>query len=375
MCKPIGLILDTRQYLHIGLMQKISYLDTRKENIMPTLQFDEKLCETCPTGACLVKCKYIDLDKEQAKAEMIKISRGEDSVVFDACVTCYACEEYCKRGNHPFYLITERREEKGLLTAPRAITRQWINIGEPQGRYKLGKIGKKVLSLGFVPEFLDMVSGKLFEDIMPSFVFGQEFFCNVVYIHFANTSIIKQRLPMIMENFRELGVDEVVCLHDECYGSFSHLAPAYGIEVPFRPIHYFDFLYERLQQLNDQIKPLNIKVAYQRPCSSRLSSNKHNRVKQIMELIGAELVEREYQDENALCCGGIYAMLYGYDFANDVQEKNINDMLKSGAQYCVFNCPACQNTLGEKVAKRGIRPIHIIDLCKMAIGDKPLPED
>jgi hypothetical protein len=26
--------------------------------------------------------------------------------------------------------------------------------------------------------------------------------------------------------------------------------------------------------------------------------------------------------------------------------------------------------LSEKVSKRGIKPIHIIDLCKMAIGEK-----
>jgi hypothetical protein len=341
---------------------------------MPTLQFDERICETCPTGACLVKCRYMDVDRDQAKAEMRNISRGEDSFVFDACVTCYGCEEYCTRGNHPFYLITEKREEKGLLTTPRAITNQWINIGEPQGRYKLGEIGKRILSFGFMPGFLKMARGKLFEDIMPSFVFGQEFFCNVVYIHFANTSVIKKRLPQVMENFKKLGAEEVICLHDECYGSFAHLAPAYGIEVPFRPIHYFDYLYDRLKQLSDQIAPLHIKAAYQRPCSSRLSPGKHHLVRDIMGLIGVDLVEREYQDENALCCGGIYAMLYGYDFAKDVQKSNIDDMADHGAQYCVFNCPACQDTLGEKLAKRRIRPVHVIDLCKMAIGEKPLPE-
>jgi Fe-S oxidoreductase len=45
-------------------------------------------------------------------------------------------------------------------------------------------------------------------------------------------------------------------------------------------------------------------------------------------------------------------------------------MLKTGAEYSVFNCPACQSTLSEKVAQKGLKPIHIIDLCKMAIGEK-----
>ena len=337
---------------------------------MLNLKFDENVCTTCPTGDCLVKCQYMDVDKDTAIEEMLKISRGEDSFVFNDCVTCYGCEEYCKRGNHPFYLITEKREEKGLLTSPRAVTRQWINIGEPQGKYRLGKVEEKLLAFGFMPEFLRWVKGRLFEDVMPSFAFGQEFFCNVVYIHFANTSIIKERLPIIVDNYKKLGVKEVVFIHDECYGAFTHLAPAYGIEVPFKSTHYYEYLYGRLQELKDEIRPLNIKVAYQRPCSSRLSADKHHYLADIMKLIGVDLVEREYQDENALCCGGIFSMCFGYGLADDVQKRNIADMEEHGAEYCVFNCPACQSALGEKIAKRGIKPVHMIDLCRMAIGEK-----
>jgi hypothetical protein len=314
------------------------------------------------------------LEVDEAKDEMMKIIRGEDSCVLQDCVTCYGCEEYCRRGNHPFYLITERREQKGILTSPRAITRQWINIGEPRGKYKLGDIEKTVLSLGFMPELLDLVRGRLFEDVMPSYVFGQEFFCNVVYIHFATTSIIKERLPFVIDNFRKLGVEDVVCMHDECYGAFASLAPAYGMEVPFKPIHYFEYLVKRLKELSQEIRPLNIKAAYQRPCSSRLSADKHRLVGDIMELLGVDLVEREYQGENALCCAEILRMMYGYNLAHDVQKRNIDDMVAHGAEYCIFNCPACYNAMATKVAKRGIRPLHIIDLCRMALGEKPKME-
>ena len=207
---------------------------------MYSLKFDVNVCQTCPTGDCLVKCQYLHLDKETAVAEMVKIGQGADSFVLNDCVTCYACEEYCRRGNHPFYLITERRQEKGILTAPRAITRQWINIGEPQGKYRLGEVKERVLSFGFMPEFLGWIKGRLFEDVMPSYIFGQEFFCNVVYIHFADTAVIKERLPQVVDNFRKLGVKEVIFLHDECYGAFTQLAPAFGIDVPFQSIHYYE---------------------------------------------------------------------------------------------------------------------------------------
>ena len=113
---------------------------------MYALKFDGDLCKTCPTSDCLVKCQYIDIEKDDAREEMVKVFEGKDSFILNECITCYGCEEYCKRGNHPFYLITERREEKGILTSPRAITNQWINIGEPQGKYRLGEIKEKILS-------------------------------------------------------------------------------------------------------------------------------------------------------------------------------------------------------------------------------------
>ena len=341
---------------------------------MYTLKFDINRCKTCPTGDCLVKCQYMDLEKTEATNEMIKIAEGVDSPVLHDCVTCYACEEYCRRGNHPFYLITEQRQAKGILAAPRAITRQWINIGAPRGKVRLGQVKGKVLSFGFMPELLQLVKGRLFEDVMPSFVFGQEFFCNVVYIHFSNTSIIMERLPQVLENFRKLGVKEVVCMHDECYGSFASLAPAYGMEVPFKPIHYFEYMYNRLHELKKVVSPLHLKATYQRPCSSRLSPDTHHFVRDILSFIGVELVDRKYQDENALCCGDILGMNFGYELKNDVQSRNIDDMAAHGAEYCAFNCSACQNVLAAKVAKRGIKPIHLIDLCRMAIGEQPSTE-
>ena len=65
-----------------------------------------------------------------------------------------------------------------------------------------------------------------------------------------------------------------------------------------------------------------------------------------------------------------YIKSNGYKVANDVQKRNIDDMVDSGAQYSVFNCPACYAALAHKVAKIEIKPIDIIDLCRIAIGEK-----
>jgi Fe-S oxidoreductase len=63
--------------------------------------------------------------------------------------------------------------------------------------------------------------------------------------------------------------------------------------------------------------------------------------------------------------------MFGYDLATDVQNRNIVDIVESGAEYCIFNCHGCQSALSEKVESRGIKPVHMVDLCRLAIGENP----
>lgn len=257
-----------------------------------------------------------------------------------------------------------------MFTAARPITNQWINMTEMQGKFLVGDIKDKALSCCYIPELGVLGTGEIFKDVAAAGVFGAEFMCPAVHTHFAKMSVIKERLPVVIENFRRLGVKEVICLHDECYGTFTSIASAYGMEVPFKPVYYMDYLLERMKELKSKIKPLNITVAYQRPCSNRLIPDKLPLVKKILKLIGVKMPKRVYQDENCLCCGEVIRSVSGYKLADDVQKRNIDDMLQTGAEYCMFNCPACQMALAEKVSKRGLKPVHIIDLCKMAIGEK-----
>jgi Fe-S oxidoreductase len=313
------------------------------------------------------------MDRDRAREEMVKTGRGEDSILLEQCACCYGCEEYCPQGNHPCYLISDRRDEKGILAASRPVTDQFILIGEPRGQHELGMVGEVALSFCKFEPLKAIGRGKLFEQVASSYVAGAEFMCPAVYLHFGKTSVIKERLPRVIERISGLGIKQLICLHDECYGTFTSIAPAFGMEVPFKPVHYLEYVHGRLQELKSEITPLNITVAHQRPCSSRLSSDKFHFVKNILDLIGVELVDRKYQGETTLCCGEPMRVAELEETADDVQQRNIADMLAHQVEYCIFNCPACQIALSEKVSKKGIVPLHITDLCKMALGETVEP--
>ena len=71
----------------------------------------------------------------------------------------------------------------------------------------------------------------------------------------------------------------------------------------------------------------------------------------IFSLIGVERLNRKYDKQKALCCAEIFRMGKGPDLADDVQKRNLDDMLESGAEYVVFNCPACWDSLADKVCR------------------------
>ncbi len=346
---------------------------------MIKLNFDENKCLACDTRDCLTKCQYMDLDVSEAGAEIEKLINGEDSRVLYECRTCYACEEYCPMDNHPFYLIVKRQEELDIPPLPEPIIKQGVQLGIPfRGDPKIEEINGPVLNMGvFSPLYPSLIQGsKLFEGLTPISTDGRKmhhFFCQLMYLHFARTSVINERLPAVIDTINSFKPTKVVHFHDECYGTYTHYAPAFGIDVPFTSVHLFEYLYHRLLELKDQIQPLNYKVCYQRPCSSRLSSDKHKYVDKIFKLVGCEHVKREYMDENALCCGSTILSQRregSRRFSLELQNRNISDMKQAGAELCIFNCPACMQTMGKQVAESGIMPIWMSDLCRMAIGEK-----
>jgi hypothetical protein len=223
---------------------------------MYTLMHDVEICAGCPTVDCLMKCQYIQVNMETARDEMVKIGKGADSFVLDQCACCYGCEEYCAMGNHPCYLISEQREAKGILAAPRPVTDQFIIFGAPHGDFETGVVKETAISKCYAEDMKGMARGKLFDDIADSYVAGDEVMCPAVYLHFAKTSIIKERLPRVIKKISDLGINKLICLHDECYGVYTSLAPAYGMTVPFEPVHYMEHLYHRLQELKGEITPL-----------------------------------------------------------------------------------------------------------------------
>lgn len=337
--------------------------------------FHKDRCDFC--GDCLARCHYLDFDKESGSQAFQKLVQGEKVDWLYDCVTCIACNEYCPQGARPFDLILQTMEEAGDFTDPELkakMAKRFAAEGEPRPVTPEGKVMSICVMEGSMPWALN---GKLFEGL--TLLKGRHFFCNVLFAHMGDESIMRDRLQDLVDNLATSGAKEIVFIHDDCYALMKGMAPEFGIELPFRPVPIFEYLRDYLKEHKDDISKLDMKVAYQRPCASRYTPEKDYLLDEIFELIGVEKVQRQYDGINAICCGvelaGPNLKLFprGKNF-EPFREKNVIDAKDHGAEAMVYLCPMCFRTLGGKVRDMGMKNYMISDICRLALGEE-LPED
>jgi Fe-S oxidoreductase len=315
----------------------------------------------------------VEYDRERAVREITALIEGRDADILRQCITCVACNEYCPTGASPFDLILKLQEKTGALPALQAnVPRMAQGIASMPSQVVKGSPGKPVLSLCVAEPVMPpgTIEGQLFEGL--TLLKGGEYFCLIGYVHSAVESPIRENAARFVENLSKVGTKEIVFLHDDCYAMLTNKVKDYGIEVPFRPVHIFEYLLTYLKEHRKNITKVGKTVAYQRPCASRYTPEKDAMLDELFELIGVERPVRKYERENALCCSGPVVRL-DRERALKIQDMNLTDAKGTGAEAMIFLCPWCLRTLGEASRQRGLAPILITDLCRVALGEKPFP--
>ena len=331
--------------------------------------WDASKCDLC--GECLVRCLYVEYDKEKAAANIQALMDEKDAEILHRCVTCCACREYCPTGADPFDLILRAMEEKKTFPVPPDMAKIFDLAATVPASVSIGDSDKPALSICIMEGSLPpgAVDGEMFKGM--TIVKGGDYFCYVGYIHLGQESPVEQHARQFIDNLAALGKD-IVFLHDDCYAMVDAKIRDYGIMVPFRYMHLYEYMRNYLRDHQSRIRPLGKKVAYQRPCASRYTPAKDAFLDEIFQLIGVERVARRYDREEGLCCTGAFVRVYP-DLAREIQAKNIDDAVASGADALVTLCPMCDRVLRKPSAAKGLTKIYVTDLCRIALGELPYP--
>jgi Fe-S oxidoreductase len=328
--------------------------------------FHKERCDLC--GDCLVKCQWIEADTAKAALWMAQMMDGARTPVIDQCITCYACNEICPTRANPFDLIA------GLQEKFQRVSKEIIDMTEAKFTFTgeltdLPKADRIMNICVFGKTDGHLMKGELYD--LPK-IGGKPFFCWILFSHMGAESVQHQHAQEFVDRLAATGAKEIVCFHDDCYAMLAGMAPEYGIEVPFRVIHLSEYLVEYLTANKNRITPLNLKIAYQRPCASRHTPEKEHFIDQLFALCGVTRVERTFDRENAKCCAAVKLLLDAGDPGPDVAE-NIMDAVTAGAAAIVCLCPMCMHSLEAAAGENQLPVIFLGDIARMALGEIPVP--
>jgi Fe-S oxidoreductase len=276
----------------------------------------------------------------------------------------------CPENANPFDLINERQEESGTFKLSEEGIRMFEMGSKMPSKIIKGDPGKPFMNLCSLGDILPgVIEGQLFEGL--TFLKGGKYFCYFGWIHAAKPSIVKKYAELFVNNLTETGAKEIICFHDDCYAMLTSKVKEYNIDLKFQPIHIIEYLRDYVKEHIDQVKKLNMKIAYQQPCASRYTFDKDKMLDQLFELIGVERVARKYDRETALCCGGVQASML--NIAKEESDKwkmrNIIDAKENGAEAMVFLCPICVLNLRTRAKMEGLEPYFISNLVRLALGE------
>jgi ferredoxin len=174
--------------------------------------WDSSKCDLC--GDCLVKCRYVDYDKDQAVAEIKLLMEGKEADILNKCITCVACNDYCPTGADPSNLIFKMQEKIG--TCPIAVVGKPVldemakgleGRGEPSQLVE-GDPDKPVLSFdafqfGQFPE--GTLDSMLFKGM--TVVRGSEYMSLVGSVHMGGESFSEKYAQNVIDKLACLGKD------------------------------------------------------------------------------------------------------------------------------------------------------------------------
>lgn len=329
------------------------------------MAFDLSKCKRC--GDCFYRCHYTDYGRSEAIDQMLNLISGRVTDIITACVTCVACNEYCQHGANPFDLLQWRQEKTDRYTTTASYLQLVEGIDQSPSEVIPGRPGRPVINVCAVDVIPNLFEGRLFEGC--TFLMGGAFESALGWIHAGKETPLQNNLQQKIDALAQTGFTEIIMFHDDCYAAYTTKAMAYRMAVPFTVTHYVEYLRDSLQALRDQIVPLNIKIAYQRPCSSRYSPWLDEVLDELFSLCGVERVNRMYDRTNALCCGCPVSPHLGHQVGRGYLKRNIQDALDHGAEAMVFMCPFCAMQMRDEVADTGMTPVFLTNLARMALGE------
>ncbi len=351
--------------------------------------FNQETCKRC--GLCLQLCPFIEMPKEETKAEIERmIELKESTIILKNCAGCAFCDVICPTQSNPSHLrkeiLSRKSSDKGraclsLITDEVPFNMMTIGLEfEPEEQlkdmdaYLNPDPNEEVFYLGCALShiYTDLAKTKLLERLPK--VGGMKYCCGV-YVHSFGEEEAKIKGRQLLKEFEKLGTKKLITFCTGCDDIIGDVYPKIIPEFDIETVNIATYLLQEHQKGKIAFThPIHKRVTFHDPCAWRMLGPKiRENPRKLLQLMGAEIAEMKHNRQKSLCCG-TPLVISGKNpqLASKIAEKRVSEAREIGAEAIVVSCTGCFTGLVEKAEEQNIEVYYITELAQMAIGEKPL---
>jgi len=322
-----------------------------------------------------------------------------DSIV--SCTTCELCNKRCSvslpiepswlklRGKliqeekrmtfPPFEMMAAALHKEGNIWAGyRSDRSDWFpeDMKEKHGpSHKAKYVYFAGCTASYVEKDIGIASVKLLDAAGVDFTYvgEKENCCGTPMLVAGKWDLFAETLRKNVQAIKESGADTVVTSCPACDMMWRHIYPKWakklGIEYDIKSKHYSEIIAENIAS-GEFTFPTNghepCTVTWHDSCHIGRVTGVYEPPRKVIEAIpDVNLVEMEYNREEAHCCGSVLTLIKEPLVAADVGEVRLDEALAVGAEKVLALCPCCEFQLRVSADKKKV-PIEIVDLAHFA---------
>ena len=349
--------------------------------------FNEETCKRC--GACLTQCPFLETPKKKAVQEISRMieTRTSEEIVRD-CAGCLYCDTICPTQSNPSGLRKEiktgRNREEGvgsLVLISEEIPMNLMTAGlefdteekvKNLKEYSNPPMSSEMFYIGCSPSYLstDLAKTALLKGL--PLLGGIKYCCGGYVYNLFGEEEAEIKGKQLRDEFHKLGIKKLITFCPGCHKMTSSVYPEIvdGYDIESQTI--IEYLVEQYHKGELKFtKRINKRIAFHDPCPWRALDRKiYDAPRELLEIMGAEVVEMKHNREKSLCCSAPVATRNG-DLATKIANQRISEAEEINADAIACACTGCVFSLSRRSAKKNIETYYITELAQMAIGENP----